>query len=190
MTNNNELLKDLRKCLCNVKRGMEIVEQQLDAAFTTCTKIDVYPQNNLKIKDDDVEDVIHELADLVDKYGTETVPYCIGVINKYMKITNREIATMVETSNCSTCHGCVSTECKNANRAFPLVFSFDSKISTLKSWNTCTAHKCRYVQADPLNKPGVWNTGCGNHVYWNVDNDDCGTPPSHCPECGGKVIDD
>ncbi len=58
----------------------------------------------------------------------------------------------------------------------------------IMAWNTRYKRTCKYKQPDPVNTPGVWNTECGHHVYWNVDNKDCGTPPKHCPECGAEVV--
>ncbi len=54
-------------------------------------------------------------------------------------------------------------------------------------WNTRHERTCKYEQPDPRDHPGIWNTECGNHVYWNVDNEGCGLPPDYCPKCGAKV---
>lgn len=61
--------------------------------------------------------------------------------------------------------------------------------NAIEAWNTRAERTCKYEQPDPHDHPGVWNTECGNHVYWNVDNDDCGTPPDFCPKCGAKVVE-
>lgn len=71
------------------------------------------------------------------------------------------------------------------------VFSFgrySSVAELIQAWNTRYERTCRYEQPNPQNHPGVWNTECGHHIYWNVDNDDCGTPPDFCTKCGAKVI--
>lgn len=68
--------------------------------------------------------------------------------------------------------------------------AFDTSEEAADDWNTRYKKSCKYKQPDPVNTPGVWNTECGHHVYWNVDNKDCGTPPKHCPKCGAEVMDE
>lgn len=66
---------------------------------------------------------------------------------------------------------------------------YNTKEQAAEAWNTRAERTCRYEHPDPHDHPGVWNTECGNHVYWNVDNDDCGIPPDFCPKCGAKVVE-
>ena len=54
---------------------------------------------------------------------------------------------------------------------------------------TCE-YKPMWDTSDPLAEEylGMWYTGCGEALIWNVDNDGCYEPPAYCPYCGGKVV--